>query len=163
MEWGCVPVLLVVWHRVSSTVACLSLSGAGSWHWDGDLWEIFVVWYNVELVGLLWTSFLNFALLPQWHSPDAWLEHQEPVIQTGGKKWLSVVSHQHDIRHKPPCFSIFSLSYLLKQPARSPQDCGGFCWLGPSRAVSFSELPPLRLWGSSVTLLLLCSVLLCLL
>ena len=30
--WCCVPVLLVVWHRVSSTVACWSLSGAGSWH-----------------------------------------------------------------------------------------------------------------------------------
>ena len=29
--WGCVPVLLVVWYRVSSTVACWSLSGAGSW------------------------------------------------------------------------------------------------------------------------------------
>ena len=29
--WGCVPVLLVVWQRVSSTVACWSLSGAGSW------------------------------------------------------------------------------------------------------------------------------------
>ena len=29
--WGCVPVLLVVWHWVSSTVACWSLSGAGSW------------------------------------------------------------------------------------------------------------------------------------
>ena len=28
--WGCVPVLLVVWHRVSSTVDCLSLSEAGS-------------------------------------------------------------------------------------------------------------------------------------
>ena len=28
--WGCVPVLLVVWHGVSSTVACCSLSGAGS-------------------------------------------------------------------------------------------------------------------------------------
>ena len=28
--WGYVPVLLVVWHRVSSTVACWSLSGAGS-------------------------------------------------------------------------------------------------------------------------------------
>ena len=28
--WGCVPVLLVVLHRVSSTVACWSLSGAGS-------------------------------------------------------------------------------------------------------------------------------------
>ena len=29
--WGCVPVLLAVWHRVSSTVACWSLSGSGSW------------------------------------------------------------------------------------------------------------------------------------
>ena len=29
--WGCVPVLLVVWHRVSSTVACWSLSEAVSW------------------------------------------------------------------------------------------------------------------------------------
>ena len=26
--WGCVPVLLVVWHRVSRTVACWSFSGA---------------------------------------------------------------------------------------------------------------------------------------
>ena len=30
--WACVPVLLVVWHRVSSTVVCWSLSGAGSQH-----------------------------------------------------------------------------------------------------------------------------------
>ena len=29
--WCCFPVLLVVWHRVSSTVACWSLSEAGSW------------------------------------------------------------------------------------------------------------------------------------
>ena len=28
--WRYVPVLLVVWHRVSSTVACWSLSEAGS-------------------------------------------------------------------------------------------------------------------------------------
>ena len=28
--WGCVPVLLVVLHSVSSTVACTSLSVAGS-------------------------------------------------------------------------------------------------------------------------------------
>ena len=28
--WGCVPGLLVVWYRVSSTGACWSLSGAGS-------------------------------------------------------------------------------------------------------------------------------------
>ena len=27
---GCVPVLLVVWHGLSSLVACWSLSGAGS-------------------------------------------------------------------------------------------------------------------------------------
>ena len=26
--WGCVPVLLVVWHRLSSTVACWSLHEA---------------------------------------------------------------------------------------------------------------------------------------
>ena len=30
--WVCVPVLLVVCHRVSSTVACWLLSEAGSWH-----------------------------------------------------------------------------------------------------------------------------------
>ena len=28
--WGCVPALLVVWHGVSSTGTCWSLSGAGS-------------------------------------------------------------------------------------------------------------------------------------
>ena len=28
--WGCVPVLLVLWHGVSTTGACWSLSGAGS-------------------------------------------------------------------------------------------------------------------------------------
>ena len=28
--WGCAPVLLVVWHGVSSTRACWLLSGAGS-------------------------------------------------------------------------------------------------------------------------------------
>ena len=30
--WGCVPVFLVVWHRVSSTVACWSLNEARSWY-----------------------------------------------------------------------------------------------------------------------------------
>ena len=28
--WGCASLLLVFWHRVSSTVACCSLIGAGS-------------------------------------------------------------------------------------------------------------------------------------
>ena len=30
--WGCVPVLLVVCHRVFCTVACWSLNEAESWH-----------------------------------------------------------------------------------------------------------------------------------
>ena len=30
-EWDCVSFLLVVWHRVSSTVACWSLSAAECW------------------------------------------------------------------------------------------------------------------------------------
>ena len=30
----------------------------------------------------MWTSVLNLALPPQRHSPDAWLEHQEPFIHT---------------------------------------------------------------------------------
>ena len=29
--WGCVPVLLVVWHGAYSTGACWLLGGAGSW------------------------------------------------------------------------------------------------------------------------------------
>ena len=29
-RWGCVPVLLVIWHDASSTGACWPLGGAGS-------------------------------------------------------------------------------------------------------------------------------------
>ena len=32
--WGCVPVLLVVWRRVSITIARWLLSGAGSQRWE---------------------------------------------------------------------------------------------------------------------------------
>ena len=39
--WVCVPVLLFVWHRVSSTVACWLLSDVGSSCLDGDLCESF--------------------------------------------------------------------------------------------------------------------------
>ena len=84
--WGCVPVLLVVWHRVSCTVGCSSLSGAGFWHCEGDLSEIFTISCYVELGGLLWTSVLNLSLPLQWHSPDTWLEHQEPVLHTAQNK-----------------------------------------------------------------------------
>ena len=84
--WCRVPVLLVVWHRVSSIVAYWSLSGAGSWRWDGDLWEIFAVWYYVQLGGLWWTNVLKLALPPHRHCPDARLEHQEPVIRMAQNK-----------------------------------------------------------------------------
>ena len=40
----------------------------------------------MELGGLLWTSVLNSALPPQRHSPDAWLEHQDPVIPMAQNK-----------------------------------------------------------------------------
>ena len=44
---GCVPVLLVVWHRLSSTGACWLLSGAGSplrWRSLGELSLIDITW-----------------------------------------------------------------------------------------------------------------------
>ena len=34
----------------------------------------------------MWTSVLNLALPPQKHRPDAWLEHQEPVIHMAQNK-----------------------------------------------------------------------------
>ena len=40
----------------------------------------------MELGGLFWTSVLNLALPPQRHSPDAWLEHKEPVIHMAQNK-----------------------------------------------------------------------------
>ena len=50
------------------------------------LWEIFAIWYYVELGGLLWTSVLKLALPPQRHGPDAWLEDQEPFVHTAQSK-----------------------------------------------------------------------------
>ena len=40
----------------------------------------------MELGGLLWTNVLNLALPPQRHSPDSWLEYQEPVIHMAQNK-----------------------------------------------------------------------------
>ena len=34
----------------------------------------------------MWTHVLNLALPPQRHSPDVWLEHQDPVIHTAENK-----------------------------------------------------------------------------
>ena len=85
--WGGVSALLIVRHTVSSTVGCWSLGECGSWHWEGNLWEIFFIWYYVELSGLLWSSVLNLPLPPQMHNTDSWREHQETFIITGQNKW----------------------------------------------------------------------------
>ena len=34
----------------------------------------------------MWTSVLKLSLPPEWHSPDAWLEHQDPVLHTAQNK-----------------------------------------------------------------------------
>ena len=96
--WGCVPVLLVVWHRVYSTEACWSLSEAGSSCWDGDLWEIFAVWYYVELGGLLWPvswSWLSHlrgtALMPGWSTKSlssTWLRIKGRKNRKKERKWI---------------------------------------------------------------------------
>ena len=84
--WGCVPVLLVIWHRVSSTVACWSLSGVGLSVEMEISGRAFIVGYYVEPRGLWWTNVLNLALSPQRHRPDTWLEHQDPDSHTARNK-----------------------------------------------------------------------------
>ena len=48
----------------------------------------------MELGGLWWTSVLNLALPPQRHSPDVWLEHQEPVIHMAQNKRWSLMGRE---------------------------------------------------------------------
>ena len=31
-EWGCIPILLVVWYEMSSIGACSQFGGASSWY-----------------------------------------------------------------------------------------------------------------------------------
>ena len=77
--WGCVPVFLAVWCRVSSTVAC------GRWVELGLSIEMeisgwaFVIWYYVGPGGCWWSNVLNSALLPRRHRPDMRPEQQDPV------------------------------------------------------------------------------------
>ena len=134
--WGCVPAFLLVWHRVSSTVACWSLSGAGSWHWDGDLWEIFAVWYYMELGGLWWTNVLNSALPPQRHRPSCGAlayfrlcsrsQFQSSPWDPTSKAWASAPSS-----HLPRPVS--------RQASRS-----GECWSAPILCAAISPLCPLH-------------------
>ena len=49
LGWGCVPVLLVVWHRVSSTVACWLLN-ALRWRSLGELSPFDITWSH-EVAG----------------------------------------------------------------------------------------------------------------
>ena len=83
---GCVLLLLVVWHGVSNTVACCSLSGAGSSLEIEISGRAFSICYYVELGCLWWTNVLNVALPPQWHRPDTQLEHQDPVSHMAQNK-----------------------------------------------------------------------------
>ena len=63
--WGCVPVLLVVWHWAIITGACLSLSGAGSLRWDRDLWESS---HQLRLCGVGWSLVVQ---CPEFGSPTS--------------------------------------------------------------------------------------------
>ena len=83
--WGCVPGLLVVWHRVSSTVAghWVELGLSGEMEISG---RAFAIWYYLEPGSLWWTNVLNWALPPQRHRPDTWQEHDDPVSHMAQKK-----------------------------------------------------------------------------
>ena len=80
--WGCVPVLLVVWHGASSTGACSLLDGAGSQWSDGDLWES-----SCQLI-LRWAGRSLVVSCPELGSPMLRLrpyirpEHQDTVSYT---------------------------------------------------------------------------------
>ena len=77
--WGCIPVLLVVWHGATSTGACC--------HWvelclstESEIsGRTLADWYYVELGRLWWSSVLNSALPPQRLRPDIRPEHQDTV------------------------------------------------------------------------------------
>ena len=86
--WGCVLVLLVVWHGVSSTGA------AGCWVELGLSIETEISgkaladWYYVGPGGLWWSNVLNSAHPPQRIRPATQPEHQDPVSHTAGG-WAS--------------------------------------------------------------------------
>ena len=87
--WGCVPVLLVICHRVPSTVACWSLSGAGLSVEKEISGRAFAILYYVDPGCLWWSNVLNSALPPQRLRPDTQPEHQDPVRHTAAS-WISV-------------------------------------------------------------------------
>ena len=84
--WGCVPVLLVVWHGSSS------MELAGCWVELGLSIEkeisgkALADWYYMGLGGLSWSSVLNSALPPQKLRSDTRPEHQDPVSHVAQKK-----------------------------------------------------------------------------
>ena len=99
----------------------------------------------------MWTSVLKLALPPQTHSPDAWLEHQEPFIHTA--RSIHISTHKKRKRGKiniscsqspPPEFG------LIRCLFRYSTDAGSSSCLW-----SFNPLL-LRLLGE-ISLSLLCS------
>ena len=98
--WGCVPVLLVVWHGVSSTGACWLLSGSGFSIETEISGRALANWHYVGLGGLWWTKFLNSFLPPQRLRPNTHPEHQDPVSHTAGEDGLWV-----ECQPLPCCYS----------------------------------------------------------
>ena len=87
--WGCVHVFLVIWHGVSSPVACWSLSAAGLSVEMEISGRAFSVWYYEGLGGLWWTHVLNTALPSQRLRPDTRPEHEDPVSHTAASVGMS--------------------------------------------------------------------------
>ena len=89
---------------------------------------------------------LRFSVSPVVWTQSSHQRSSDPTSNLGtkipqaGPRWPSLVSHQHDLRHKP-CVSVLSLSYLLKQLAHGPQEGHSFSQWGPSRAGSTVRPP----------------------
>ena len=82
--WGCVPVLLVVWHGVSSTGACWPLSGLNI---EKEIsGRALTDSYYMGPGGLWWSNVLNSILPPQRLRPDTRPEHQDSVNYMAQKK-----------------------------------------------------------------------------
>ena len=78
--WGCVPILLVVWHEMPSTGA------AGSWVEPGLGVEKDTsrkAYADSLVLGILWwSSVLDSVLPPQRPKSDLWSGSQDPVSHT---------------------------------------------------------------------------------
>ena len=84
---GTVPILLVVWLKVSSSGACRLLGRVRSWHWDVEFRDT-ILWFMSPgpRYSLLVQQFRLSALLPQEHRPGLWPMNQDPIASGYCKK-----------------------------------------------------------------------------